>query len=89
MKIEYTPIGVIHTPFKELENMPIQPAGAKGIQGMIEIFKDYRDGLMDLEGFSHIILLYVFHRSRGYELEVVPFLDGHLPCMKGHIQDKV
>lgn len=78
MKIEYTPIGVIHTPFKELENMPIQPAGAKGIQGMIEIFKDYRDGLMDLEEFSHIILLYHFHRSQGFKLHVVPFMDTEM-----------
>jgi len=78
MKIEYTPIGVIHTPFKELENMPIQPAGAKGIQGMIKIFKDYRDGLMDLEEFSHIILLYHFHRSQGFKLHVVPFMDTEM-----------
>ena len=78
MKIEYTPIGIIHSPFKELENMPIQPAGAKGIQGMIEIFKDYRDGLKDLEGFSHIILLYHFHRSQGFKLHVVPFMDTEL-----------
>jgi len=78
MKIEYTPIGVIHTPFKQLENMPIQPAGAKGIQGMIKIFKDYRDGLMDLEEFSHIILLYHFHRSQGFKLHVVPFMDTEM-----------
>ena len=78
MKIEYTPIGIIHTPFKELENMPIQPAGAKGIKGTIEIFKDYQDGLEDLEGFSHIILLYHFHHSTGFKLQVVPFMDTEL-----------
>ena len=78
MKIEYTPIGVIHTPFKELENMPIQPAGAKGIKGTIEIFKEYRDGLKDLGGFSHIILLYHFHRSQGFKRHVVPFMDTEL-----------
>ncbi len=78
MKIEYTPIGIIHTPFKELENMPIQPAGAKGIKGTIEIFKDYRVGLKDLEGFSHIILLYHFHHSTGFKLQVVPFMDTEL-----------
>ena len=78
MKIEYTPIGIVHTPFKELENMPIQPAGAKGIKGTIEIFKDYQDGLEDLEGFSHIILLYHFHHSTGFKLQVVPFMDTEL-----------
>jgi tRNA (adenine37-N6)-methyltransferase len=75
MKIEFKPIGIIHSPFNEPENMPIQPAGAKGIKGTIEIFKEYQDGLKDLDGFSHIILLYHFHRSTGFKLQVVPFMD--------------
>ena len=41
----------------------------------MEVFDNYVDGLMDLEGFSHIILLYLFHRSHGYNLQVVPYLD--------------
>lgn len=75
MKIEYYPIGVIHSPFTELEGMPVQPTGALGTQGRVELFPDYREGLKDLEGFSHIILLYHFHRSIGFDLHVVPFLD--------------
>lgn len=75
MKIEYQPIGVIHSPFKELEGMPIQPAGASGIKGTIEVFPDYKMGLKDLDGFSHIILLYHFHRSTGFKLRVIPFMD--------------
>ena len=75
MKIEYRPIGVIHSPFTELEGMPIQPAGASGTQGTVELFPDYLEGLKDLEGFSYIILLYHFHRSKGFDLQVVPFLD--------------
>jgi tRNA-Thr(GGU) m(6)t(6)A37 methyltransferase TsaA len=75
MKIEYHPIGVIHSPFTELEGMPIQPAGAPGIQGTVELFPEYREGLQDLEGFSHLILLYHFHRSQGFDLRVIPFLD--------------
>jgi tRNA-Thr(GGU) m(6)t(6)A37 methyltransferase TsaA len=75
MKIEYRPIGVIHSPFAELEGMPIQPAGASGTQGTVELFPEYREGLKDLEGFSHIILLYHFHRSQGFDLQVIPFLD--------------
>jgi tRNA-Thr(GGU) m(6)t(6)A37 methyltransferase TsaA len=76
MKIEFAPIGIIHSPFTELEGMPIQPAGAAGIKGTVEVFKDFHSGLKDLDGFSHIILLYLFHCSRGFNLHVVPFLDS-------------
>lgn len=75
MKIEYTPIGIIRSPFKELEGMPIQPAGAAGVKGTVEMLGDFQEGLKDLDGFSHIILLYHFHRSHGFNLTVVPFLD--------------
>ena len=58
--------------------MPIQPAGARGVAGTVELFAEYQDGLKDLDGFSHIILLYEFHRSRGFSLEVVPFMDSQV-----------
>jgi len=73
--IEMDSIGVIHSPFNELEDMPIQPAGAAGVEGRVEVFERYRDGLDDLDGFSYIILLFHFHRSSGYNLHVVPFMD--------------
>jgi tRNA-Thr(GGU) m(6)t(6)A37 methyltransferase TsaA len=76
MKIEFNPIGIIHSPFMEPEGMPIQPAGAADIKGTVEIFKDFHAGLKDLDGFSHIILLYHFHRSHSFNLHVVPFLDS-------------
>jgi tRNA (adenine37-N6)-methyltransferase len=76
MKIEYTPIGIIHSPLKEPEDMPIQPVGAAGIKGTVEMFGDFKEGLKDLDGFSHIILLYHFHRSQGFNLSVIPFLDA-------------
>jgi len=76
MKIEFTPIGIIHSPFMEPEGMPIQPAGAAGIKGTVEVFEDFYPGLKDLDGFSHIILLYHFHRSHGFNLHVVPFMDS-------------
>lgn len=75
MKIEFTPIGIIHSPFSEVEGMPIQPAGAAGVHGTVEVFEPFRPGLKDLDGFSHIILLYHFHQSRSFSLSVVPFLD--------------
>ena len=78
MKIEFVPIGIIHSPFMEPEGMPIQPAGAAGIKGTVEVFEDFHPGLKDLDGFSHIILLYHFHRSHGFNLHVVPFMDSEM-----------
>ena len=74
--IELEPIGIIHTPFAEPKGMPIQPAGATGIRGTIEVFDEFHAGLKDLDGFSHIILIYHFHRSHGFNLHVVPFMDS-------------
>jgi tRNA-Thr(GGU) m(6)t(6)A37 methyltransferase TsaA len=73
--MELNPIGIIHTPFTKLDGMPIQPAGAVGVKGKVEVFEEFRAGLKDLDGFSHIILIYIFHRSQGFKLEVVPFMD--------------
>ena len=70
------PIGIIHTPFSDLAGMPIQPAGAAGVKGTVEVFAEFQPGLKDLDGFSHILLLYVFHRSEGFKLQVVPFMDS-------------
>ncbi len=72
----FRPIGIIHTPFKELQNMPIQPSGAAGIRGTVDLYPEFAEGLKDLDGFSHLILLYRFHESRGYRLTVTPFLDS-------------
>jgi len=76
MKMEYQSIGIIHTPFKKLEGMPIQPVGAMGVKGTVELFETYRAGLKDLDGFSHIILLYHFSESRNYDLCIKPFMDS-------------
>ena len=74
-KLNYRPIGIIHSPFKGREGTPIQPIGAIGVMAEVEIFPEYVEGLQDLEGFSHIILLYHCHLSRAYKLKVKPFLD--------------
>jgi len=73
--IEYRPIGIIHTPFSEPKGMPIQPSRGRGVRGTVEVFAEFAEGLADLDGFSHIVLLYHLHRSRGYKLRVIPFLD--------------
>lgn len=76
--LTYKPIGVVHSPFKEPKNVPIQATASKGIAGTIEIYPQYVEGLKDLEGFSHIILLYHFHLIKSGSLLVKPFLDDHL-----------
>ena len=74
-EIRYKPVGVIYSPFKEPKGTPIQPAGALGIKGNVHVFRPFCAGLKDLEGFSHIILLYHFHLSKRYSLQARPFLD--------------
>ncbi|WP_419658872.1 major facilitator superfamily MFS1 protein [Desulfosarcina variabilis str. Montpellier] len=75
MAIPFSPIGVIHTPFTDLTGMPIQPAGARDVIGKIVLDPQYEPGLKDLDGFSHLILIYHFHRSKGFQMTVEPFLD--------------
>jgi hypothetical protein len=77
-EIKYQPIGIIRSPFKDIKGMPIQPSGAEGVAGRVEIEPAYIEGLKDIEGFSHIILIYHFHLSKGYSLEVKPFMDNRL-----------
>ncbi len=78
MKIVFKPIGLIYSPFKQPKGTPIQPKAAKGIKGKIKIFDEYLEGLKDLEGFSHVILLYYFHLVKDYKLLVKPFMDDQL-----------
>lgn len=75
--IDLTCIGIIHTPYKDLKNMPIQPVGAKDTEGTLELAPEYAAGLKDLEGFSHVYLLYHFHKAGEMKLEVVPYMDTH------------
>ena len=75
MNIELQPIGTIHSPFKSKAGMPIQPSGARGIRGSVRVNEELTEGLSDLDGFSHIYLIYWFHQSKGYDLRPTPFLD--------------
>jgi len=77
MSIIIEPIGIIHTPYKTKEGMPIQSKGAKGIKGQIKLKDELVPGLTDLDGFSHVILIYNFHKSKGFDLLTTPFLDNH------------
>jgi len=71
----FRPIGTIHTPFRQPVGTPIQGGLASDATGTIELKPQFAAGLKDLDGFSHVILVYVFHRSSGYKLKVVPYLD--------------
>ncbi|MGB2894783.1 MAG: tRNA (N6-threonylcarbamoyladenosine(37)-N6)-methyltransferase TrmO [Anaerolineales bacterium] len=76
METRYRTIGVIRSPFKELEAMPIQPTSKASAPGKVEIFPEFVKGLKDLDGFSHVILLYHMHAIREQALTVTPFLDS-------------
>lgn len=73
--VEYRPIGVVRSPFNATEGMPIQPSRGRDVRGSVEVRPEYADGLADLAGFSHVILLCHLHRARPYRLRVVPYLD--------------
>ena len=77
MEITMRPIGIIHTPFTDKSQTPIQASRSEAT-GFVEIYPEFAEGLQDLEGFSHIILFYVFHESNDWSLLVKPFLDGQL-----------
>ncbi|MHA1341896.1 MAG: tRNA (N6-threonylcarbamoyladenosine(37)-N6)-methyltransferase TrmO [Promethearchaeota archaeon] len=74
-KIEYRPIGIIHSPYKEAVGTPIQPKFDEGSEGIVEIFEEYKEGLSDLDMFSHIILIFHFHKTKGYVLKTRPYLE--------------
>jgi tRNA-Thr(GGU) m(6)t(6)A37 methyltransferase TsaA len=75
MKIIYKPIGIIHSPFDKLEDMPIQPSSESSSPGVVEVYPEFTPGLKDLEGFSHVYLLYHLHKTGVVKLKVTPFLD--------------
>jgi tRNA-Thr(GGU) m(6)t(6)A37 methyltransferase TsaA len=75
LSVVYKSIGFIRTPFKSVTNMPVQPCGHNPIEGYVELDKSLEVGLAHLEGFSHIILIYHFHKVKGHKLYVVPFMD--------------
>jgi len=75
MEITYRAIGVIHTPFREQADTPIQGTFSDA-EGTVEVFPEFAAGLKDIEGFSYLFLIYHFHKAEGYSLTAKPFLDG-------------
>jgi formylmethanofuran dehydrogenase subunit E len=91
--LELKPIGIIHSPYKNRGEAPYQGYKSEEIS-QIEVFKEFEEGLKDIEGFSHIIVIYWFHKSQGYHLLVkTPWDDSlhglfttrspHRPCPLG------
>jgi tRNA-Thr(GGU) m(6)t(6)A37 methyltransferase TsaA len=91
--LELKPIEIIHSPYKNTRTAPHQGYKSEDIS-RIEIFKEFEEGLKDVEGFSHIIVIYWFHESQGYHLLVKPHWDDsmhglfatrspHRPCPLG------
>lgn len=82
MEIKFKPIGVVHSPFKKKKDIQPgkygDPQGFDHIQGELEIFEEFEEGLKDVEGFSHLIVLFAFHKSEGYKLHAKPLLDDTL-----------
>jgi tRNA-Thr(GGU) m(6)t(6)A37 methyltransferase TsaA len=80
MKFSLEQIATIRSPFCDLVNMPVQPKGAKELYATIEFDMQYQEGLKDLEGFSHVYLIYYFHKVKKPKLSVIPFNDKtHTP----------
>jgi tRNA-Thr(GGU) m(6)t(6)A37 methyltransferase TsaA len=74
MEISYRPIGVVRSPFSDLREMPIQPSSETSAPGKVEVFPEFAPALKDLDGFSHVILIYHLHRATRVDLTVTPFL---------------
>ncbi|MFQ6083159.1 MAG: tRNA (N6-threonylcarbamoyladenosine(37)-N6)-methyltransferase TrmO [Candidatus Aminicenantia bacterium] len=82
MEIKLKTIGIVHSPFKRKEDIPKEkyayPGGFDSVEGKLEIFKKYEGGLKDIEGFSHLIVIFIFHKSEGYKLYTKPLFDDEL-----------
>lgn len=78
MKIEYHPIGFVHSPHQTARGTPIQASRARGVEATVEIDEEYVEGPSDLDGFSHIILICHLHKASPFKLKVVPYLDTEL-----------
>jgi len=69
------PIGIIHSPYKESKDIPIQGTFKDKVEAWLELKDEYAIGLRDLGTFSHAIIIYYFHRSHREEIEGRPFLE--------------
>ncbi len=82
MEFKLKPIGIVHSPFKKKEDIDSKKyadsRGFDSVHGELELFREFEDGLKDIEGFSHLIVLFAFHESEGYRLHTKPLLEDTL-----------
>jgi len=64
----FNPIGFVRSPYQDTKQVPKGLGAKHEVEGMIEILPEFEEGLTDIEGFSHLMILWVFDRSEGYEL---------------------
>ena len=76
-QIEMHPIGIICSPYKESTDVPIQGTFKSEVEAWIELKDKYVGGLKDLDGFSHAIIIYYFHKSQREDIEGRPFLESN------------
>lgn len=74
--VSYRPIGIVHSLFKENVGIPRQAVGASNIKGIIEIFEEFSEGLKDLDGFSHIVVIFHLHMVKAPSLKAHPPWNG-------------
>ncbi|MFW6159836.1 MAG: tRNA (N6-threonylcarbamoyladenosine(37)-N6)-methyltransferase TrmO [Acidobacteriota bacterium] len=80
MEIKFKPIGVIHSPFKSMEDISrerhLKPEGFSSVRGTLEIFPEFEEGLRDIDGYSHLIVIFSFHLAERSSLVAHPPHDG-------------
>lgn len=79
MEINFEPIGIVHSPFKEKKDIHkyrlINPRGFDTVRGELEVYEQFAEGLRDIDGFSHIVLIFAFHKSEEKKLFAHPPFD--------------
>ena len=80
MDYSFKPIGLVHSPFQKSEDIPrektLDPEGFKSVRGTLEIFPEFAAGLEEIDGFTYLYVLFVFHQARERKLISHPPHDG-------------
>lgn len=75
MTFTMRPIGLVRSPYTETSQIPKGPGAKHDAEGVLELLPEYEAGLKDVEGFSHLFVLWVFDRATGYDLIATPPVD--------------
>ena len=69
------PIGHIRSPYNDTHEIPKGPGAKHDVEGALELLPEFEPGLLDIEGFSHLFVVWTFHRSDGFNLVGIPPID--------------